>query len=134
MSEPLTLLYVEDNGANFTLCQRVLESTGLYKVRRADSSEQALELLKEFRPALILLDLDLPGMGGIELAQHLQTHADFAAIPIIVVTASVMQLERRRALEAGAAAFLEKPFDIGEMRTTVAEVLNWVSGAPSQPS
>lgn len=123
MSEPLTLLYVEDNDANFTLCARVLETTGRYRVERAESAEHALEVLASMRPDGILLDLDLPGMGGIELAKHLKSRPHTADIPVIVITASVMRRERRRAIEAGAAAFVEKPFDIEELRIIVSEVV-----------
>lgn len=133
MGELLTVLYVEDNDANFTLCQRVLETTGLYRVLRADSAERGMELLTEIRPALILLDLDLPGMGGIDFARHVKSRPHSKEIPIVVITASVMQLERRRALEAGASAFLEKPFDIHELRSLVADTLAGKSSLAPQP-
>lgn len=123
MSPPLTILYVEDNDANFTLAARVLESTKLYRVERADSAEQAIERLAELEPALILLDLDLPGLDGIGLAKHLKSQPETASIPIIVITASVMHRERRQAMDAGALAFVEKPFDIEELRVIVADVL-----------
>jgi CheY-like chemotaxis protein len=133
VSEPLTVLYVEDNDANYTLCKRVLETTGLYRVTRADSAEQAMEQLSWLSPAAILLDLDLPGMNGIELAKHLKTRPHTASIPIIIITASVMALERKRALEAGAVAFVEKPFDIEDLRVVVADVLR-NHGAASPPA
>lgn len=127
----LLVLYVEDNDANFTLVDRVLGATGRYHVQRATDAEHALKLLEgwasqgpEAYPALFLLDLDLPGMDGIDLARHIKSDAKTQQIPIVVVTASVMQRERRRALEAGADAFVEKPFDIEAFRRVVDSVLS----------
>ncbi len=119
------MLYVEDNDANFTLVERVLHATARYRVERAVDAESALRYLEESPPpAVFLLDLDLPGMGGIELTAKLKGDASFARIPIVVITASVMQRERRRAVEAGADAFVEKPFDIDEFRKIIDSVLS----------
>lgn len=121
----LPVLYVEDNSANFTLCARVLEVTGRYAVERAETAELALERLSSGPlPAVLLLDLDLPGLSGLDLAEQLRADERYDQLPIIVVTASVMHRERRRAIEAGADAFVEKPFDIAELRRIVDSVLS----------
>lgn len=115
------MLCVEDNDANFALIQRVLESTGRWTVTRAGRVEQARALLDRQTPAVLLLDLDLPGISGLELAQELKSSERWRSLPIVVVSASVMRQERERARAAGCEYFVEKPFDIDWLRAVVAK-------------
>jgi CheY-like chemotaxis protein len=71
-----------------------------------------LDLVRKLRPALVLLDLDLPLVDGLELARRIRQEPELSAIPLVAVSASVMHHERQRCLEAGCVAFVEKPFDI----------------------
>lgn len=123
MSETRRVIYVEDNAANFALVQRVLESTGRYSVERAETGELGLEMIRANTPDVILLDLDLPGISGIDVARELRKDPRFGAVPIVVVTASVMKRERTMALDAGAEDFIEKPFDIADLRRRIDAVL-----------
>lgn len=121
MAEHKYVLYVEDNPANFTLVRRLLESTGRYEVAQAPTGEMGLDMLQARRPDVLLLDLDLPGISGIDVAREVRKRDAYADLPIIVVTASVMKRERMLAEEAGADRFIEKPFDIAALRRAVDE-------------
>jgi CheY-like chemotaxis protein len=118
---PRPVLCVEDNDANFALIKLVLEKTGQWIVTRASDVEQARAALDEQLPDVMLLDLDLPGVGGLELAREIKASENWRGIPIIVVSASVMRQEHALAREAGCAYFIEKPFDIAMLRSIVAK-------------
>jgi two-component system, cell cycle response regulator DivK len=120
VDEPRPVLCVEDNDANFALIRRVLETTGRWHVSRAASVEQARAALDEIEPVVLVLDIDLPGVSGLELAREMKASPRWQQIPIVVVSASVMRQEQVRAREAGCEYFLEKPFDIDALRSTVA--------------
>lgn len=114
------MLCVEDNDANFALIQRVLESTGRWTVTRAARVEQARALLEQQAWAVLLLDLDLPGISGLELAREIKSSERWRSLPIVVVSASVMKQEQERARAVGCEYFVEKPFDIDWLRSVVA--------------
>jgi two-component system, cell cycle response regulator DivK len=120
VDEPRPILCVEDNDANFSLIARVLETTGRWQVARATNVEQARAALDAVIPVVLLLDIDLPGISGLELAREIKATPHWCQIPIVVVSASVMRQEQVRAREAGCEYFLEKPFDIDILRSTVA--------------
>ena len=82
--------------------------------------EQARTALDEVAPVVLLLDIDLPGISGLELAREIKASPRWRHIPIVVVSASVMRQEQVKAREAGCEYFLEKPFDIDMLRSTVA--------------
>jgi len=119
----MRIVYVEDNAANYMLVRKVLEIGGKYVLEQAATGEQGLERILADPPALILLDLDLPGMSGLALAQRLRAEPSVAGIPIVAISASVMKEEREQAMSAGCLWFLEKPFDIQELRRVVADVI-----------
>jgi two-component system cell cycle response regulator DivK len=120
VDEPRPVLCVEDNDANYALIRRVLETTGRWRVSRAANVEQARAALDDIQPVVLLLDIDLPGISGLELAREIKSSTRWSQIPIVVVSASVMRQEQVRAREAGCEYFLEKPFDIDMLRSTVA--------------
>ncbi|MCX4240734.1 response regulator [Paraliomyxa miuraensis] len=117
----MRIVYVEDNPANFVLVRKVLEAHGDYVVEQATSGEAGWAMIQADPPALVLLDLDLPAMPGLELARMLKADERLQGLPIVAISASVMKDERAQALEAGCMAFIEKPFDIQELRRVVAE-------------
>lgn len=123
MAAPLPILCVEDNDANFALVKLVLEKTGRWDVSRAANVEEARASLARSLPAAVLLDLDLPQISGLELAREMKGSERTRQIPIIVVSASVMRQEHAKAREAGCEFFIEKPFDIGALRSTVARAV-----------
>lgn len=119
----MRIIYVEDNPANFVLVRKVLGVHGEYVVEQADSGEAGWERIVLAPPALVLLDLDLPGLSGIELARRLKADERLRSIPIVAISASVMKDERAQARQAGCVWFLEKPFDIQELRRVVAATI-----------
>ena len=107
------ILVVDDMAETRRLMRRVLERGGL-RVIEADTGEAALRMAAHNRPALIVLDLRLPGISGFDVARKIRADPDraLAATPILACSASVQQDVRREALDAGCDAFEGKPFAI----------------------
>lgn len=105
------VLIVEDNERNLKLVRDVLQAKG-YATIEAGTAERGLELARERLPALILMDIHLPGMSGIEALKILRAEGPTAAIPVIAITASVMQESLREVMAAGFEALIEKPIDV----------------------
>ena len=117
------LVYVEDNADAFSLVQLVLgEGCGLDVLPAADGLA-GLQVVRAERPDLVLVDLDLPLLGGLELVRALRGDPSVSATPIVALSANVMQGERQRCLDAGCSVFLAKPFDIHELRAVVERLL-----------
>ena len=119
--DPETLiLHVEDDPIDVANLRRVFSRCGISNpLRAAPSGEAVLALLRAAPggpglPGLILLDLSLPGAGGLELLRELKSDPTLRVIPVVVLTASVLDRERRRAFELGAAGFVVKPIDFEE--------------------
>ena len=105
------ILIVEDNEKNLKLVRDVLQAKG-YATLEAGTAEEGLELARAAKPALILMDIHLPGMSGIEALKALRAEAATASIPVIAITASVMKENVREVMAAGFNAFIEKPIDV----------------------
>ena len=105
------ILIVEDNEKNLKLVRDVLQAKG-YATLEAGTAEEGLELARAQSPGLILMDIHLPGMSGIEALKALRAEAATAAIPVIAITASVMKESVREVMAAGFNAFIEKPINV----------------------
>ncbi len=116
------VLIVEDNEKNLKLVRDVLQVKG-YETVEAGTAEDGLVLAASRKPDLVLMDIQLPGMSGIDALKALRADPATAHIPVIAVTASVMQQDRKHITEAGFDAYLSKPLDIREFITTVKRVL-----------
>nr|WP_290666259.1 ATP-binding protein [Ardenticatena sp.] len=108
------ILYVEDNPANKMLVRRVLEAQG-YEVIEADDGLSGIRKAQEVRPDLILMDINLPGMDGYEAATKIKSIEALRHVPIVALTANVMQGDRERSLAAGCDGYLPKPIDIDQL-------------------
>lgn len=108
---PCELLVVDDNAANLKLARVILQREG-HTVRTVTDAEEALVLLKTWRPALILMDIQLPGLDGLELTRRLKAAPEHRHTIIIALTAFAMPSDRERALAAGCDDYLSKPIDI----------------------
>jgi two-component system cell cycle response regulator DivK len=117
------ILVVEDNDKNRKLVRDVLTAKG-YRLIEAETGEDGLRLAHEQRPALVLMDIQLPGIDGIEALRRLRADAATAAIPIIAVTASAMTQDRQKILAAGFDAYQSKPISIRPFVDLVREVLD----------
>ena len=116
------ILIVEDNDKNLKLVRDLLQVKG-YQTIEAGTAEEGIRLAEERMPDLILMDIHLPGMNGIEARRVLHRSAATAAIPVIAVTASVMQQDRNQITEAGFDAYIGKPINVQEFLATVRDVL-----------
>ena len=116
------VLIVEDNDKNLKLVRDVLQAKG-YATLEAGSAEEGLRLARERMPGLILMDIHLPGMSGIDALKALRGEAATAAIPVIAITASVMQESLREVMAAGFEALIEKPIDVLGFLDKVRRVL-----------
>jgi two-component system cell cycle response regulator DivK len=105
------VLIVEDNERNLKLVRDVLQAKG-YETLEAGTAEEGLRLARGRSPGLILMDIHLPGMSGIEALKALRAEAATANIPVIAVTASVMQESLREVRAAGFDALIEKPINV----------------------
>jgi two-component system cell cycle response regulator DivK len=119
---PLVLI-VEDNPRNLKLARDVLSHAG-YDTLEAASAEEGLALAHERHPGVVLLDIQLPGMDGVQALRSLRADPATADIPVIALTAFAMKADRERFLEAGFDHYVEKPLDIHELRRQVAAVLD----------
>jgi two-component system, cell cycle response regulator DivK len=114
------VLVVEDNEKNMKLFRDVLRATG-YHTLEASTGAQALMLATKHRPALVLMDIRLPDMSGVEALGRLRKDEQTASIPVLAVTAQAMKGDRERFIEAGFDGCLSKPVDIDELLTTVEQ-------------
>ena len=104
------ILLVEDNEVNRRLAGFLLRSQG-YQVREATSAIEAFEILRTEHPDLIVMDIQLPGMDGLEATRKLKEQPNTADIPVIAVTSYAMKGDREKALAAGCAGYVTKPID-----------------------
>jgi CheY-like chemotaxis protein len=116
------ILIVEDNEKNRKLARDVLEVKG-YKTIESETAEEGLELAKSQLPALILMDIQLPGMDGITAMKQLKADPQTAKIPIIAITASAMTHNRTTMLAEGFDGYQTKPIGLKEFLAEVQRVL-----------
>ena len=116
------ILVVDDNAANLKLARVLLQGEG-YQVRTAADAESALQLLQSFTPRLILMDIQLPGMDGLELTRRLKADAATKDIVILALTAYAMKGDEEKARAAGCDGYVAKPIDIDSLPRVIAEDL-----------
>jgi two-component system cell cycle response regulator DivK len=112
---------IEDNDQNFELLEFLLGERG-WQVERASDGAGLRRMLTRVPPAVVLLDMNLPDVAGIDLARELRTHRDFARVPIVAVTAHAMRGDQERFLEAGCDAYVPKPIDTVRLFTILASL------------
>ncbi len=105
------VLIVEDNEKNLKLATDVLRFHG-FRIVQAATGEEAMVVAREQMPDLVLMDIGLPGIDGVEATRRLKNEESTAGIPIVALTASVMQADRARFAVAGFAGFIAKPIDV----------------------
>ena len=116
------ILIVEDNEKNLKLVRDVLQVKG-YSTLEAVTAEDGIKLATEHKPDLVLMDIHLPGMNGIEALGVLRADPSTAAIPVIAVTASVMQQDRKLITDAGFDGYVGKPINLKEFLDAVSAML-----------
>jgi CheY-like chemotaxis protein len=117
------ILLVEDNPVNRRLAEFLLRSQG-YQVRAATNAQEAFDTIKAERPDLILMDVQLPGMDGLEATRKLKAEPTTRDIPVVAVTSYAMKGDREKALAAGCSGYITKPIDKDTFVREVATVLS----------
>jgi CheY-like chemotaxis protein len=118
------VLYIEDNLANFRLVEQVLSRRPLVRVLPAMQASIGLQLARAHLPDLIILDLNLPDMGGEETLQNLLENPATRSIPVVIASADATPRRIKKLLGLGARAYLTKPIDVSQLLATVDEYLN----------
>jgi len=118
--EPKTILIIEDNPLNMKLVKTLLQLEK-HQVLEAGSAENGLEIAKERLPDLILMDIQLPGMNGLEATRIINEDPELMKIPVVALTSFAMQGDEEKALSAGCAGYITKPIDTREFAKTVAQ-------------
>ena len=121
--EQRTVLVVEDNELNMKLFQDVLEFSG-YKFVGSKDGMDALELARRHSPDLIILDIQLPKLSGLDVAKWIKEDDRLSPIPIIAVTAFAMKGDREKILGAGCDAYIQKPIVVSDFVRTVRQYLD----------
>ena len=119
----MNILIVEDEPTSLKLAHVVMETEG-YSVQNSDTAEKALESIKKQKPQVILLDLALPGMSGLELARILKANPETRNIPIVAITFYPNRFKREEALAAGCDAYVVKPVNTRDLPNLVGEIIN----------
>ena len=121
------ILIVEDNEKNRKLVRDVLQFKG-YQTVEATTAEEGLDIARTQKPALILMDIQLPGMDGFAALRQLKVHPMTRTIPVIAVTASAMLQDLQKIREAGFDSYQTKPISIKEFTETVEKVFDKSKG------
>jgi two-component system cell cycle response regulator DivK len=116
------ILIVEDDEKSRRLMRDVLQHQG-YDVMETDQGEIAVELIRKLQPALVLMDIHLPGISGLDAIREIRGDASIAATPVIAVTASVMGNAREKIRDAGFDGFEPKPLNLKEFLDTIRKLV-----------
>jgi len=116
------VLIIEDNDKNMKLTRDVLQFHG-FKTLEATTGEDGVSLARERKPAVILMDIQLPGIDGVTALEQIRRDGETARIPIIAMTASVMKEDRERFDKAGFDGFITKPIDVKRFPDQVREIM-----------
>ena len=122
-AEPKTVLIVEDNELNMKLFRDLLEIHG-YQTLEARTGPEALECLKENRPDLILMDIQLPEVSGLEVTREIKNNPEMAEIPVIAVTAFAMKGDEERIRQGGCEDYIAKPISVASFLEKVKRYLD----------
>ena len=117
-----TILIVEDNDKNMKLARDILQAKG-YETLEAVNGEDGVRLALAHRPDLVLMDIQLPDINGVEAFMRIRADARTAAVPVVAFTASVTAMDRHRITGAGFDAFIGKPINLKEFVETVRKTL-----------
>jgi two-component system cell cycle response regulator DivK len=117
-----TILIVEDNAKNMKLVRDLLQAKG-YATLEATTGEEGVALALAHRPDLVLMDIQLPDINGIEAFGRIRADAGTAQVPVVAFTASVTPTDRHRIMQAGFNGFVSKPIELKEFLATIARML-----------
>jgi CheY-like chemotaxis protein len=118
-----TILVIEDNEMNMKLMRAVLKA-GNYRMPEAMDAETGLRLVREHRPDLILMDIQLPGMDGLSATKIIKADPDLKDIPIFALSGFAMESDKEKAADLGLAGYIVKPISVKGLLETLANCLN----------
>jgi two-component system cell cycle response regulator DivK len=118
-----TILIIEDDKTNMCLIRSVL-ALGKCQILEAENAEKGIQLARKHQPDLILMDIRLPEMSGLEATRLLKDDSDLTNIPVVALTGYSREEDEHEAINAGCEAFLAKPIDIRTFRKTIAMILS----------
>jgi CheY-like chemotaxis protein len=130
MNEPSVILIVEDNAGSLVLATAALEAEG-FTVIGTESAEEARTTLMDTTPDVILMDIQLPGMDGLDFTKELKSDPATSAIPVIALTGHAMPLHERAARAAGCVGFISKPWMPEALYREVRAALSGVTSSRS---
>jgi two-component system, cell cycle response regulator DivK len=116
------VLIVDDNRASRDLIRAILKPVRC-EIVEASHGQQALDLIQQERPDLVLLDIDMPGMDGITVVKRIRENQSLAGLPVVAVTAFAMEGDREKGMAAGFTAYLTKPVRVALLRQQVQQLL-----------
>ncbi len=116
------ILYIEDDANNRLLVRRILMASGI-DVEEADSAVKGIQMALKNPPDLILMDMSMPEMDGLTATAQIRSKPEIARIPIVALTANVMEGDRERTLKAGCDGYIGKPIDVDTFVDTVTQYL-----------
>jgi len=116
------VLIVDDNRASRDLIRAILKPVRC-DIIEASHGQQALDLIQQERPDLVLLDVDMPGMDGITVVRRIRENQSLAGLPVVAVTACAMEGDREKGMAAGFTAYLTKPVRVALLRQQVQQLL-----------
>ncbi len=114
----MLILYVEDNFENKLFVRRVIESMG-HEMAEAETGLDSLRIAAERKPDLVLMDVNIPGMDGLETTTRFKATPDLADIPIVALTANAMKGDKERCLAAGCNGYMQKPVGVSDLRREI---------------
>ena len=114
----MLILYVEDNFENKLFVRRVIESMG-HEMMEAETGPDSLMMAAERRPDLILMDVNIPGMDGLETTMRFKQDPGLMDIPVVALTANAMKGDKERCLAAGCDGYMQKPVGVSDLRREV---------------
>jgi two-component system cell cycle response regulator DivK len=115
----MLILYVEDNFENKLFVRRVIESMG-HEMLEAETGLDSLVIAAEKTPDLILMDVNIPGMDGLETTAKMKQNPRLSHIPVIALTANAMKGDKERCLAAGCDGYMQKPVGVSDLRREIA--------------
>ena len=119
------ILVVDDSAAIRKILQRVLRQTGIAirTIHEAGDGQEALEILKTHRPALVLTDINMPRMDGLQLLAAIKTSAEWREIPVVIISTEGGEMKVGAAVKLGAAGYVRKPFTADQIKEKLAGIL-----------
>lgn len=134
LSEPTPplhcVLYIEDNATNLALVEHLLARRGDLKMLPATTGSQGIEMACEHLPAVILMDIQLPDMSGLDVLKFLRDHPATAHIPVMALSSDAFPLQIKQGVEAGFFRYLTKPFKIDEFMLAIDACLDTATEKP----